>query len=96
MRLLQSGVDITVIALWLGHEQTSTAEIYLHADIARSSGPSPVSPRPGRHLAATGHPTRYWPSSKPSDYADLITVEPLTTQAIRPEVGIIDVMPTSA
>lgn len=33
MNLLHSGVDITVIALWLGHEQTSTTDIYLHADM---------------------------------------------------------------
>jgi site-specific recombinase XerD len=26
-RLLQAGNDITVIALWLGHEQVSTANI---------------------------------------------------------------------
>jgi site-specific recombinase XerC len=33
MRLLEAGNDITVIALWLGHEQTSTTNIYLHADM---------------------------------------------------------------
>lgn len=33
MRLLQSGVDTTVIALWLGHEQISTTNIYIHADM---------------------------------------------------------------
>jgi len=34
MRLLESGTDVTVIALWLGHEQPSTtARIYLHADM---------------------------------------------------------------
>jgi len=33
MDLLHAGVDITVIALWLGHEQTSTTDIYLHADM---------------------------------------------------------------
>lgn len=33
MALLQSGVDITVIALWLGHESTQSTEIYLHADM---------------------------------------------------------------
>lgn len=33
MNLLHAGVDITVIALWLGHEQTSTTDIYLHADM---------------------------------------------------------------
>lgn len=34
MNFLHAGVDITVIALWLGHEQTSTTDIYLHADMA--------------------------------------------------------------
>lgn len=33
MRLLHAGVDITVIALWLGHEQLATTNIYLHADM---------------------------------------------------------------
>jgi len=34
MRLLQSGVDLSVIALWLGHESIKTTYIYLNADIA--------------------------------------------------------------
>jgi integrase/recombinase XerD len=34
MQLLGAGVDITVIALWLGHEQAETTQIYLHADMA--------------------------------------------------------------
>jgi site-specific recombinase XerD len=34
MRLLAAGVDITVIALWLGHEQVATTSIYLHADMS--------------------------------------------------------------
>jgi integrase/recombinase XerD len=33
MGLLHAGVDTTVIALWLGHEQTDTTMIYLHADL---------------------------------------------------------------
>ena len=33
MHLLQSGVDITVIALWLGHEDTATTHLYLQADL---------------------------------------------------------------
>ena len=33
MDLLQRGVDITVIALWLGHESIQTTQIYLHADM---------------------------------------------------------------
>jgi site-specific recombinase XerD len=34
MHLLQSGVDLTVIALWLGHENTATTHIYIEADLA--------------------------------------------------------------
>jgi len=34
MHLLQSGVDITVIALWLGHESPVTTHMYIEADIA--------------------------------------------------------------
>jgi len=33
MRLLQSGVDRSVIALWLGHESIETTQMYLHADM---------------------------------------------------------------
>jgi integrase/recombinase XerD len=31
---LQSGVDLAVIALWLGHEHLDTTHIYLEADLA--------------------------------------------------------------
>jgi site-specific recombinase XerD len=34
MHLLQSGVDITVIALWLGHEGTGTTHQYVEANLA--------------------------------------------------------------
>jgi site-specific recombinase XerD len=33
MHLLQSGVDITLIALWLGHESPTTTHIYVEADL---------------------------------------------------------------
>jgi site-specific recombinase XerD len=33
MRLLEAGVDPTVIALWLGHEHVDTTTIYLHAHL---------------------------------------------------------------
>ncbi len=53
MRLLQAGVDTSVIALWLGHERLETTQIYLHADltlkervIARTAEPNV---RPGRY-----------------------------------------------
>ena len=34
MNLLAAGVDISVIALWLGHQNTHSTDAYLHADMA--------------------------------------------------------------
>ena len=34
MHLLQAGVDISVIALWLGHERPTTTHLYVEADLA--------------------------------------------------------------
>jgi Phage integrase family len=53
MRLLHAGVDITVIALWLGHENVTTTQIYLQADMtlkqqALDRTTPPTSP-PGRY-----------------------------------------------
>ena len=62
MQLLHAGVDITVIALWLGHEHSETAQIYIHADRQSNSGPS-TGPRPRASArAATGRPTSCSPS----------------------------------
>ena len=33
MHLLQSGVDLSDIALWLGHESPATTHLYLEADL---------------------------------------------------------------
>ncbi len=53
MRLLHAGVDTSTIALWLGHEQVETTQIYLHADqtikeraLARTA---PLGAAPGRY-----------------------------------------------
>ena len=35
MHLLQAGVDLSVIALWLGHESPATTHQYLAADLAK-------------------------------------------------------------
>jgi integrase len=34
MRLLNADIDTSVIALWMGHENTATTQVYLHADLA--------------------------------------------------------------
>jgi site-specific recombinase XerD len=31
--LLQSGVDLSIIGLWLGHESVETTHVYLEADL---------------------------------------------------------------
>jgi integrase/recombinase XerD len=53
MRLLHAGVDITVIALWLGHETVATTQIYLRADLDLKQRAldrtTPSGTRPGRY-----------------------------------------------
>ena len=34
MALLQAGVDLAVIAVWLGHESIGTTNVYVHANLA--------------------------------------------------------------
>jgi integrase/recombinase XerD len=58
MNLLQSGVDITVIALWLGHESIETTQTYLHADMAMKEK-ALARTAPGRTP-----PKRYRPNDK--------------------------------
>ena len=43
MHLLQSGVEITVIALWLEHEGTATTHRYIEANLALTSAQPPFS-----------------------------------------------------
>jgi integrase len=58
MHLLQAGVDMTVIALWLGHESTSTTHMYVEADLTMKEKAlkSIQAPR--------GAPPRYRPSDR--------------------------------
>ncbi len=51
MHLLQAGVDINVIALWLGHESPTTTHMYVEADLAMKEKAlaklqEPTSPTP--------------------------------------------------
>jgi site-specific recombinase XerD len=53
MRLLHAGVDITVIALWLGHKNVTTTQTYLNADLALKQQAldrtTPLGGNPGRY-----------------------------------------------
>jgi integrase/recombinase XerD len=64
MRLLHAGVDTTVIALWLGHENVATTQIYIHADLAlKEKALARTAPQ---HTA----PGRYQPSDAVLSFLD--------------------------
>ena len=56
MRLLSAGVDTSVIALWMGHENTATTQVYIHADLALKeraiARTAPRNTTPGRYQPA--------------------------------------------
>jgi hypothetical protein len=47
MFMREKGVDISTIALWLGHESLATVQIYLHADLAIKEKALAVAAPPG-------------------------------------------------
>jgi len=56
MNLLTAGVDVSVIALWLGHASIRSTDVYIHADMTIKENAlaltTPAQARPGRY-----HPT---------------------------------------
>ena len=58
MALLQAGVDSTVIALWLGHADTSSTQPYIHADMTIKERAlallTPPDTAPGRYTPSDG------------------------------------------
>lgn len=55
MHMLQAGIDVTVIALWLGHESPVTTHRYIEADLQ-------MKDRALKKLRAPSHaPVRYRP-----------------------------------
>ena len=53
MQLLNAGVDTSVIALWMGHENVATTQVYIHADLALKeraiARTAPQDTPPGRY-----------------------------------------------
>jgi hypothetical protein len=88
VRLLEAGVVTTVIALWLGHEPVDTTALYLHAHLDIKEKPSPASPRHTPSPDVTTRQTRYWRSSKDSDYADFPCPSTPTNSGFTTKVGI--------
>ena len=59
MHLFQAGVDMAVIALWLGHESLETTHVYVEADLAtKERALDKLAPMP------PGTPARYRPDDK--------------------------------
>lgn len=57
MQLLDAGVDVAVIALWLGHESVRTTDMYQHADLGLKE----------RALAKAASPSQPWRRYRPPD-----------------------------
>jgi len=67
MRMLDAGIDLTTIALWLGHESTESTQSYLHADLA-------MKERALNRLTTPGGPAarRYKPSDQMLDFLEAL------------------------
>lgn len=58
MALLQAGIDITVIALWLGHESPTTTHCYVEADLAMKRRALEKMPKLDRAVRTRGFAPR--------------------------------------
>jgi hypothetical protein len=87
-RRLLAGNDITVIALWLGHEQISTTNVYLHADMSHKQQAidrtKPLDAKPGRYQP----PTHSCASSRTYEYADKLHPQTLVRSNLLARLGI--------
>jgi site-specific recombinase XerD len=58
MLLRSAGVDMSVIAVWLGHASTASTDVYLHADMAVKQQAlalvTPATAKPGRYKPPSG------------------------------------------
>jgi integrase len=87
MRLLRAGIDTSVIALWLGHENVDTTQVYLHADltIAHWPGQRPRKADPAAFAPLTSC-SPFW---RRSDYAASFAAFTACQAGLAAVVGII-------
>ena len=64
MALLHAGVDVAVIALWLGHAGVRSTDAYIHADISIKEKALALT------TPATAKPGRYQPTDKVLAFLD--------------------------
>ncbi|MFT5433912.1 MAG: integrase/recombinase XerD [Myxococcota bacterium] len=69
MSMRRRGVDLSVIALWLGHESRETTEIYLHADMELKERALAHATSSERPQTASRRRITCWPFWRASDYA---------------------------
>lgn len=104
--LLQAGVDTSVIALWLGHEQTATTLVYLHVDLQTKQQAlarvRPPDDPPGRYKPPDDVIAFLDPLTSTVDYAERITRSTPPDLGLRrgsrdnPHLGIRVLTPMSA
>ena len=72
MHLFQAGVDMAVIALWLGHESLETTHVYVEADLAtKELALEKLAPIPSMPAHRTGPTTNPGVPGPHFDYAAL-------------------------
>ena len=69
MALRRGGVDRAVLALWLGHEQVETTDIYVHADLSIKERALARTKPPHVRLGRYRPPDRLLAFLQSSDYA---------------------------
>ena len=88
MRLLSAGVDVSVIALWMGHENIATRRSTSTPTWRSRNGRWPAPRHRTPHPAATNRPTPSWPSSTDCDYAERSRPPARPAARLRRMVGI--------
>ena len=68
MHLLQSGVDMGVIALWLGHENLQTTKCYVEADLIMKEQALQNRRQRAKPSRVLKQVTSCWLSSRRSDH----------------------------